>query len=272
MNPETPTTRSKTTPRFYACVALLLVAAAGMQISAGVLQGYFQKMPLPLKRPLHLLDVARLAPQYVLHRNQPAPLSPEMIDTLGTEEYIQWNLVDRQVDRDAPTAVARLFVTYHTGGLTMVPHRPQECMSAAGMILRNEEVVQVTVQDSHGRPLVIPLDVLEFEVPPRELQLGATGDNAARMYVAYFFFSNGKYMTSRTQVRAAISNFTDKYAYYSKIELSFNDDNFRRMADRNETVEAAGRLLQKVMPVLWDDHYQDWDAILTGAAPAASER
>ena len=262
--------RSRTSPRFYVCTAILLVAAAGLQMTAafGIV---IKKAPLPLKRALHLLEVTRLGPEYTLHQNQPAPLSPEMIDTLGTEEYIQWNLVDQYENRESPTAVAKLFVTYHTGGLTSVPHRPQECMSAAGMILLGENVVNVTIKDSQDRPHVIPLDILEFEVTQRELQLIPAESGGSRIFVVYFFYTNGKYVTSRTQVRAAISKLTDKYAYYSKIELSFSDDSFRRLANREETEHAAARLLQKIMPILWDDHYQNWSDIEAGKAPVVSE-
>ena len=270
MESNTATSRSRTSPRFFVCLALLLSAALGMQIAAGVLEGYFRKLPLPLKRPLHRLDVLRLAPEYVMYQVQPNPISPEMIENLGTEEYLQWNLTDTRVDPQDTTALARLFITYDTGGLTMVPHRPQECMSAGGMILKNEQVAEVTVADSHGRSYAIPIDVLEFEVPPRELQLIPTGGNDARMFVAYFFYTNGQYVTSRTQVRNAITNFTDKYAYFSKIELSFSDEQLRS-ADREQTLAATQRLLGKIMPILWDDHYQDWEAIRSGATPATPE-
>lgn len=267
MDRITGQSRSKTSPRFYACVAVLLATAGGMQVAAGVLEGYFRKLPLPLKKPLHLLDVNRLGPEYILYRMQPSPLSPEMIETLGTEEYLQWNLTDTQSDPGSPTSLARLFITYHTGGMTMVPHRPQECMSAAGMIFREGGIAQFTVPDASGQSWTIPVDVLEFEVPPRDLQIIPTGAGPGRMYVAYFFFTNGKYVTSRTEVRNAISTFKDKYAYYSKIEVSFSDEQMRS-ADRKQTEEATLRLLRKIMPILWADHYQDWEAIRNGAAPA----
>lgn len=260
--------RRGTSKRFYACVATLLVFAGGMQLAAGLLKTYFRKAALPLKQPLDALDQARLLPEYAPHRMQPKLLSPEEIANLGTDEYLLWNLTDLRQTPDDPTRVARLFITYHTGGPGLVPHNPKECLAAAGMTLKNETLIQASAPGPDGTEQTFPVSVLEFELPRRrtmQMQSGSSED--PRLVVAYFFYVNGRYVTTRTSVRRAVSNLWDRYSYYSKIEVSFNDDAFVELPNREKTVAATRRLLQKLMPILWEDHYQDWEAIQNGTPP-----
>jgi hypothetical protein len=258
----------KTSTRFYVCVAILFLAAGSMQLAAGVMKTYFRKAALPLKRPLDALNQAKLLPEYAPHRIQPKLLGPEELLNLGTEEYLQWNLRELARDPSDPTAVARLFITYHTGGPGLVPHNPKECLAAGGMTLKNETLIQMSVPGPDGVEQTFPVSVLEFELPQRRAASGQSGSSGQpRLVVAYFFYVNGRYVTTRTSVRRAVSNLWDRYSYYSKIEVSFNDDSFQRLPDRADAISATRRLLRKLMPILWEDHYQDWEAIKSGAPP-----
>lgn len=255
----------ETSWRYYVCVGILVLAALTMQSVARALGGYFRKAPLPLKQPLDALDQAKLLPEYTPHRVQPEPLSDELIENLGTEEYLQWFLRDQRRGRSDPTSVVRLFITYHTGQPDLVPHNPKECQAAAGGTLRSETRIEVPVVGSDGVQRSIPVSVLEFDIPQRNRWLSAgRASGASQLVVSYFFYTNGNYVTSRTGVRRAVSNLWDRYAYYSKIELSFTDDAFRRLPDREQAIAATRRLLRKLMPILWDDHYRDWEALKKG--------
>lgn len=264
--------RPRTSPRYYACVAILLLTAVGMQLAAGVSDGYFRKSALPLKRPLDALDQAKLLPEYKPHRVQLPPLEPELIENLGTEEYLQWNLVDQQCDPSDPTALVQLFITYHTGQPELVPHNPEQCRAAAGMSLVGRGGIEVSVPGADGAEQKIPVSVLEFELPRRRGLVAPGGARGGqRQFVAYFFYTNGRCVTSRTGVRLAVSNLWDRYAYYSKIEVSFSDHTLREFANREQTVAATRRLLRKLMPILWEDHYQSWEAIKNGTPPVILE-
>lgn len=265
---STPSPPSKTSLRFFVCVGILLAVAGGMQATSGVLGTYFRKAALPLKRPLDALAQAKLLPEYAPHRDQPKLLTREAIENLGTQDYLQWNLTDRRREPDDPTAVARLFVTYHTGGPGLVPHNPKECYAAAGQELMNDTLIEVSVPGPDGVEHTFPVSVLEFGFPSqRTMQMQGGSSGNPRLVVAYFFYVNGRYVTTRTSVRRAVSNLWDRYSYYSKIEISFSDDSFQRLPDRDEAVAATRRLLRKLMPILWEDHYQDWEAIKNGAPP-----
>jgi hypothetical protein len=63
-----------------------------------------------------------------------------------------------------------------------------------------------------------------------------------------------------------------RHAYYAKIELTFMDDpeNPRTAplpAGREESLAAAGPLLQKLLPVLLADHFA-WDQVLAQESEA----
>jgi len=241
------------------CLAILLAGAASIPLVAQLANAYLRKLPLPLKRPLHELDPARLAPDYVLRPLQPDPLPDTLLEQLGTREYLNWYLIDQTRPPWDPTRMVHVFITYHTGQPDLVPHNPRECLPASGWDLIDEHQIVVSVPHPNGDIAHIPLAVLEF-APPR-------GGNR-RLTVLFFFYANGRYATTRTAVRLAVSNLSDRYAYYSKIELSFSDERERRLADREASEQAAKRLLRRLMPVLWEDHYPDWEAVRRGEIPA----
>jgi hypothetical protein len=259
-------TRSQTqqrfaSPRFYVCLAILVGCAVAIPLVAQVLEAHLRKLPIPLRRPLHQLDLQSLAPDYALHPIQPEPLSQIVLEALGTTHYLNWRLIDRRAAPSDPARMARLFITYYTGQPDPVPHHPRECLQAGGWTFVSEDSTTVHVPRSDGEVVDIPLAVLQF-APPR--------GGEQRLTVIYFFYANGQYMTGRNAVRLALSNLADRYAYYSKIEISFSSENGRRLADSQTSQVAAAHLLRRLMPVLWRDHYPDWEAIQRGQTPRGS--
>lgn len=251
--------------RYFACLAILVVAGATNDLIADALKVYFSKQAIPLLKPLYLFDISRLGADYESHTQQPPPLSHEMEENLGATDYWQCNFVDRRPDH-AETRVIRLFVTYNTGTPDMVPHNPRECNAASGFVLMDD--TNITVEIPYKEKTVeIPVSVLRFAPPQNDARV----ETASPMTVLYFFYANGRYETSRLGVRNAVHRLRDRYAYYSKIELSFLTER-GAWASQEASVEAAREFLGKLMPGLWDDHYQDWGAIQAGAAPKAGNQ
>ncbi|RMF77118.1 MAG: hypothetical protein D6744_11665 [Planctomycetota bacterium] len=255
-------TRPLASVRYIVCLAILIVAGGSMQMLARVMRVHFAKAPLPLKKPLSELSIARLRPTYDLHPQQPPPFSEDLIENLGTREFLNWNLIDTRRRRLDPTYLASLFVSYYTGQPDMVPHEPRECLVASGMSLEHEETMTVTVPLADRDALEIPVAILDFESAGDAISM-----NPRKLTVAFFFYANGKFVTTRNGVRLAVANLSDRYAYYSKIEISFSSDGRRRFADREETKTAAAELIRRLMPILLSDHYQDWEAIQAGQPP-----
>jgi len=239
--------------RFWACAVILGLAALGMRVLPRV--GVFpQKAAVPLKRPLAHFDVRTLGPRYERHRanDHAPPLSEDVVDSLGTQEYLQLYLTDTQVGPADPTRVASLFITYYTGRPDMVPHVPDECYLAGGYDVVGSQTAQVRVPGCGAPNDEIPVRVMRFIAPQRRrAAMGGSGEIA----VLYFFHVNGGYASSRDGVRLKLSNPLARYAYYSKIELSFTDDALVRAAGVEESLRAAGPLLEAVLPLLFREHF-----------------
>lgn len=257
--------------RYWACVGILICAAIGLQASASALGAYFRKESLPTRKPLNFFDASRLGLRYALAPDQPLPLPHDLVENLGTENYIQLALIDRDVSPNDATYLAQVFVSYYTGKPDMVPHNPKECMRAGGWLLKGESLISAEVDAPGAKRVSIPVSVLQFEPPQTSKMMFSLAPANTQHTVMYFFYTNGGYVTTRNEVRWKVANLGDRYAYYSKIEISFSDKN-GRPASRDQAVAAVTPLLQAIMPVLWQDHYQDWDAIKSGQAPGKSER
>jgi hypothetical protein len=260
--------------RFYVCLACLLISAATMDVLARRLNLYFQKQPVPLRRPLAALDQSKLLPEYRLHVRQPDSLSEDAVESLGTREYLNWTIVDLDRERGDPTSVAHLSIAYYTGKPNLVPHVAEECVQAWGAALvgvpSTERIPVAGVGAPDGR---IPVRVCDFE-STRVNRANVLGPSAplATFKVLYLFHVNGEYKTTRNEVRLAQSNPFHRYAYYVKVEVRFTDYSFQGNASEEASIAATGRLLRKIMPILLDDHLADWEALNSDAADEDASR
>lgn len=253
--------------RFYVTLAVLAVSAFTIQSTAAWLKVYFTKLPVPLIKPFYQLDPGRLGPEYSLHREQPEKLQEDLIENLGTHEYLNWALVDNSKRPEDATYQPRVFVTYYTGKPDMVPHNPRECMVASGFSLVDDKTIDVPVRRPDGSSVNIPVAVLQFEAPNKGM-----GGPAQRLTVLFFFEANGSFMTTRNEVRLATQALSDRYSYYAKFEIHFGNDRFNQLATAEDSRAAIGPLLNKLMPVLWQDHFQDWAALKAGKPPTEPAR
>ncbi len=259
--------------RFYVCLACLLLSAATMDVLARRFQLYFQKQSVPLKRPLAVMDQSKLLPEYRLHTRQPDTLSEDAVESLGTEEYLNWSIVDLDRERDDPTCVAHLLISYYTGKPNLVPHVPEECIRAAGAALVGLGRARIPVAGVGAPDGRIPVRMCDFELAgANQASLPGASTRVATFKVLYFFHVNGEYKTTRNEVRLAQSNLFHRYAYYAKVEVRFTDYSFRRNASEEASIAATGKLLRKIMPVLLEDHLADWEALNSDGTDEAAGR
>lgn len=234
-----------TRPFLVAVVVLAVTGGlAGPAASwLGIKQG---KKTLPLKAALTTLDERALTPYRVINRHV---LPPEIVDALGTKEYIYWQLVDTSVANGDPLQRATLFVTYYTGGSNLVPHTPDACFTGTGYELAQpHENITVTLPslDRNGEAGAIPVRLCTF-------MKTAVFDHE-KVTVLYTFGCNGRFACTRHRVRVLVHAPTNTYAYFSKVEVSFPG------ATRAQSVEGARKLLNVVLPVLMDKHWPDFEA------------
>jgi hypothetical protein len=241
--------RSVFTPPFILAAAMLIGSALLAGPVASVL-GYTRiKKRLELKAELHTLDESKLAP-YVLYKGRTADgkqiLPPEVIDALGTEQYLSWLLEDTSVPPNDPLRNVQLDVTYYSGGHDLVPHTPDHCRRGAGynpIRLDNIEIIVPGLGLDGDRLPVRACTFGKTEVFKRE-----------RVEVIYTFYCNGRFIATRDGVRLHLNDPSHRHAFFSKVEVSFLG------ANRDQSIRGAEKLLARVLPVLIEDHWPDFEA------------
>lgn len=244
-------------PAFILCVLTLASSAVGLEVAARWLGLKFAKLPAPPQAPLRSLDRTKLGPYEFLDSGI---IPPEMIEELGTEEYIHWVLLDTSVEPGDPTRMASLFVTYYTGQRDPVPHVPDVCYLGGGFqqVAASEETAQVPELEALGFSPTVPFRTLTF---------ARAGDlNPVDTTVCYTFAANNTLLANREQVRLKLRKLTVTHSYFSKVEVKFFGRN-ERQPTREQAIAAAARLFRQVLPVLIEDHWPDWET-LTAEKPS----
>ncbi len=243
-------------PAFLICLVVLTVAAATKTAIIKTLGVNLTKLPISLKKPLDQMDAARLGRYTVRDKQKIA--NRDVIESLGTEEYLQWTLEDNEADKASPVRYCSLFITYYTGNPDMVPHVPQECYVGGGNTWQSDETLKVAVPSAPGGPdSELSFQYVMFSKTDR----GGFGAET-KFSVQYLFKANGEYSGSRTQTRRILgSNFFSKYSYFAKVEWKFYGiDDFSAMLfpNKEQTLAASQKLLTELVPVLEEDHWPDW--------------
>jgi hypothetical protein len=260
---------SSASPRFWVCLGVLVCAAVGLKAAAWKLGVVLRKEALPLKQPLQLFDARKLGPDYELDARtfKIEAMSEDMIETLGTRDYLQIYIADRRKPPDDPARVALLFVTYYTGKPDMVPHEPDMCWQAAGYDKVGAETVKLRVPGIGAPDDELPVRVVQFRAA-QQGQFSTGGGDVAT--VIYFFHANGHYALTRNDVRETMSNPFQRTAYYMKVEVTFTSAGGSRAA-ADAALPALGPLLAHVVPVLLNDHL-DLQRFASAKAGAGEEK
>jgi len=240
-------------PSFVLCVAALVLLTAVFYGTTWNLR--LRKLRADLRAPLGTLDKAALRPYRCVDVFQ---INPETIDTLGTDQYIQWLLVDDDVKDDAsPVKTVILFVTYYTGQPDPVPHIPENCYLGAGYLV------------SASEDWNIDIPALGRQIPARALELEKKGKlGTERPVVTYTFGVNGRFAVDRNEVRTVIGAPWEAYAYFSKVEARFQSP-AGVAPSRPEAMAATAKLFRKLIPLLAENHWPDWKALHEKPASAS---
>jgi hypothetical protein len=202
-----------------------------------------EKQALPLRKSLAAIEVHKLLPYKVVERYT---LEPTVVDALGTEQYLHWQLEDTSLPNADPLRRASLFVTYYTGGRNLVPHTPDECYLGSGyqpaQAHENRDLEMSTLPDMKQ----LPVRVCSF--------VRTAVFNKEEVTVVYTFATHGTFAATRNGVRLLINDPRSTYGYFSKIEVHFPG------ASREDSVRGARKLLERLLPVLVEEHLPDFEA------------
>lgn len=241
-------------PAFVACLAILLSAAVAKEAVIRILGVQMVKEPVALQHPLHEMNDAVLGP-FVL-RNNARIQNRDILESLGTEEYMQWVLEDTEAKPNSPARYCSLFITYYTGNPDMVPHVPDECYVGGGNVRQKAETLTIASARPDGDDLNFQNVVFEnFDRQTLRKEIFS---------VQYFFHANGKYSGNRTDTRLILgSNWFSKYSYFCKVEWKFYGvDAFGQIhPDKDQMMEASEKLMRVLLPELERNHLPDWEKI-----------
>ncbi len=235
-------------PAFLICVCLLAITAGGMSAAVKMAGIYLKKEPLPLKKSLSDLDKSNLAPYKVVEKSKIE--NQDVLNTLGTEDYIQWTLEDTSAPAESKTRFCTLFITYYSLP-DIVPHRPEECYIGGGLQgIKFETITLKAIQGVYERE--IKTRYLVFADTKAESSLGGTS-----FPILYTFNANGKY-GDRDDVRRALNkNLFGKFSYFSKVEWKFYNiaSGQATYPNKQEAIAASEKLMSVILPVLEKEYW-----------------
>jgi len=221
-----------------------------MSLAIRSLGGYLKKEPLPLKKSLELLDEEQLAPYRVISKYKIE--NQDLLEELGTEDYIQWVLEDTDPNVDGAMRRVLLFITYYELP-DRVPHVPEECYTGGGFQRLSSDSVTFEINTPdfqrtiEGKYLVFGSTKVDF------------WDTGRQFPVLYIFRVNGEYAGDRDQARIALNkNFFGRYSYFSKVELAFNQALVAQ--NKKEVIKASEKLLSVILPILEREHWPEWNS------------
>lgn len=237
-------------PAFLICIVVLATAGVGMSVIIHKLDVYLKKEPIPLKKSLELLDEDSLTPYKVPSNNKFKIENTEVVEALGTNDYIQWILEDTDIEVDSPVKNCLLLITYYDRP-DKIPHVPEECYVGGGFQRLTSDSVELEIKQETG---------LKRKIPAKYLVFGSTEENLLQntrtFPVLYFFRVNDSYAGSREEARIILNkNLFGKYSYFSKVELAFNQAAIP--PGKEEVIAASEKLLSVILPVLENEHWPD---------------
>ena len=244
-------------PTFLLCVAVLGAASGRLAWIKSSEDIRIIKKPIPLKKSFDLMDEKALGPYKVIGKQEIA--NKDVVESLGTEDYLQWTLEDSRARFDSPVRNCSLFVTYYTGNPDQVPHVPDACYIGGGSERIDKFSVSFDINDNTGtdntKKRRIPATGLVFRKKSNEIwQIDSD------FTVLYFFKVNDQYKGNRTETRIALgTNLSSEYSYFSKVEIKFFNLKFG-FPDKEEAIAAAEELFAVILPVLESEHWPDWEA------------
>ncbi len=246
---------------FLICVAALAMGGGMMSFMKSYLNVQMIKKALPLRKILDLINEKDLG-AYTVAQKQKIK-NQDLLDALGTNEYIQWILEDTEAKKTGPLRYCSLFITYYTGNPDRIPHVPEECFFGGGNQRFEMKDITFTINQEaeHGTGIKMQ----ENKIPARYIIFGKKEadlwQGSDKFPVFYTFKVNGTYKGNRTGARLALmSNIRGKYSYFSKIEWQFYNVVLGRKIypEKEDAIVASKKFLSVILSILERDHWPDW--------------
>lgn len=255
-------------------LVVLIVSAVGMIAVIQVSDIHLTKTPIYPADDRQLSSLPSETPNWVQLGSDRIE-SPEIVETLGTENYVTRYYVLRETMGTDRPIVIELHGAYYTGMIDTVPHVPERCFVGGGLQQSKSSRVMDLEIDSTGwmadstvepelagadgvlYTVRLPNDPKFTDAPGRRVRLpkGVGPDSALEMkcsefllpdgsafYAGYFFIANGGTVASANGVRTLAFNLSEDYAYYLKIQV-----NSSSVESIEELAEVSSGLIGELM-------------------------
>ena len=262
---------------------VLAVAAAGQDVVIAWQKIVIHKEPVPLRHNL-IASIPLEKDHYVFHEDQ--VLAPEIVDELGTEDYLSRTYRDLEIPEGQPGSYVRLHVAYYTGLADTVPHVPDRCFVAGGVDHKGLHFPVLSLNpdrfpaaDTGGgftayasldNPLNAPgqygtqVHLPLRDVPVTRFTFGPSQSSDRDQHVVYFFAANGKFLATPDAVRFQGFDIRDTHSYYCKIEVMIHGETDPQRVEAR-TTELLDTMLPEIMAAL-----PDWQQVQDRQWPPAS--
>ncbi|MCA3005705.1 MAG: exosortase [Phycisphaerales bacterium] len=279
--------KALTSPAFAAAMGVLLLSTLTLNAAVAAMGVKLRKEAI---QPENNRRVAAVPAETASWQRigKDVVLSQEMVDELGTGNYLTRFYVRRDVQPGQRPVRLELHLAYYTGMIDTVPHVPERCVTGAGWTIQGFPITMPLALDSNAwKPdpsAVTPDGALLLTAPlssaaaidagksrirlprnPQDIQLRVSvfsGPRDARLHAGYFFIANGGHVPNAEGVRALAFNLTDRFAYYLKVQVSSMD-----VATPEDLAREASSLLGELLPDIMRC-VPDWADVQAGRYPA----
>jgi len=255
------------------------VAATGKQSILAWQEIILHKEAVELRHKLTDLPLDKGSYRFVSDQQLP----PEIVDELGTEDYLSRWYENVDVAEGQPGRLIRLHIAYYTGINDTVPHVPDRCFVAGGVEHKGLATEIVAIDHAVATPresgpgyqataLIPPPGQPDYApgtavtLPQRDIEAvrftyGSPNSIDQDQHVIYFFAANGKYLASPNAVRVQGFDIRDAHSYYCKIEVQIAGESDPQKVAQH-TTDLLNAFLPDIMACL-----PDWDDVKAGRWP-----
>ncbi len=260
-------------------LAALVGGGVTFRVAVAWLGVHLKKESVRLREPLATVPAALGSWRKV---GDDALLSEAMVEELGTPNYLSRHYA---LNGDPAQGVAEVHLAYYTGLIDTVPHVPDRCWGASGLIMSNpahhvDVPVDVGAWESDSGTmnlatgLAYPAAWTTDPVTRRRKQvllpvangpwkMTLTGFQSPsrpgrRLFGAYFFIANGRLTPSPYEVRSLAFELNERFAYYCKVQVN------AELPDTPDAEEVFSQLTSSLYQALVPEVMQrlpDWSEI-----------
>lgn len=270
-------------PAYLIPLVLMLCAAVGMGMAIKAYGYHLKKKPIyaPGGRLVSSLPSETL---HWIRNGSDRTESAETIEALGTQNYLSRRYVRKDSIGSKKIISIEIHVAYYTGMIDTVPHVPERCFVAGGMLqVRDAVIAPMKLDQSRWSPdkdvqgdmagriwhanlvnqyganagrVHLPRDPENIKLRVSEFTVDGT-----KLLAGYFFIANGGTTPEAENVRLLAFNLEDEYAYFCKVQFTSSS-----VDTAEELNEQASSLLSDLLPDLMQC-VPDWVSVQAGEYP-----